>query len=43
MKFSQIERYGFIILIALLFTGILGKIISPMIDFFARLILSIFA
>ena len=43
MKFSQIERYGFIILIALLFTGILGKIISPMIDFFARFILSIFA
>ncbi len=43
VKFSQIERYGFIILIALLFTGILGKIISPMIDFFARLILSIFA
>ncbi|MCH9849097.1 MAG: site-2 protease family protein [Betaproteobacteria bacterium] len=43
MKFSQIERYGFIILIALLFTGILGEIISPMIDFFARLILSIFA
>jgi len=43
MKFSQIERYGFIILIALLFTGILGEIISPMIDFFARFILSIFA
>lgn len=43
VKFSQIERYGFIILIALLFTGILGKIISPMISFFAQLILSIFA
>jgi Zn-dependent protease len=43
VKFSQIERYGFIILIALLLTGILGKIISPMISFFAQLILSIFA
>lgn len=43
VKFSQIERYGFIILIALLFTGILGKIISPMIDFFARMILNVFA
>jgi Zn-dependent protease len=43
VKFSQIERYGFIILIVLLFTGILGKVISPMIDFFARLILNLFA
>ncbi|HIE90864.1 MAG: site-2 protease family protein [Methylophilaceae bacterium] len=40
---SQLERYGFIILIALMFTGILGKIISPAIGFFAQLILSIFA
>ncbi|HQR60193.1 MAG TPA: site-2 protease family protein [Methylophilaceae bacterium] len=30
-KFSQIERYGFIILIVLLFTGIFGKIIWPFI------------
>ncbi|HQR50401.1 MAG TPA: site-2 protease family protein [Methylophilaceae bacterium] len=30
-KFSQIERYGFIILIVLLFTGILGKILGPFI------------
>ncbi|MEO1957505.1 MAG: site-2 protease family protein [Methylophilaceae bacterium] len=40
---SQLERYGFIILIVLMFTGILGKIISPTIRFFAQLILSIFA
>jgi len=40
---SQLERYGFIILIALMFTGILGKIISPTIGFFAQLISSIFA
>jgi Zn-dependent protease len=31
-KFSQIERYGFLILIVLLFTGILGKILGPFID-----------
>ncbi len=43
VKFSQLERYGFIILIFLLFTGILGKIISPIIGFFGQLILSLFA
>ena len=42
VKFSQLERYGFIILIVLLFTGILGKIISPIIGFFGQLILSLF-
>lgn len=30
--FAQIERYGFYILIALLFTGILGKILTPLIN-----------
>ncbi|MDD2834295.1 MAG: site-2 protease family protein [Methylotenera sp.] len=29
--FSQLERYGFIILIILLFTGVLGKILMPLI------------
>jgi len=43
MKLAQVERYGFVILIALLFTGILGAIISPIINFFAQIILSIFA
>ena len=42
-KLSQVERYGFVILIALMFTGVLCKIISPIIGFFAQLILSIFA
>ncbi len=42
VKLSQVEKYGFVILIALLFTGILGKIISPIINFFAQIILSIF-
>lgn len=43
VKLSRLEQYGFLILIALLFTGILGKIISPIINFFAQIILGIFA
>lgn len=43
VKLSQVERYGFVILIVLLMTGVLGKIISPLINFFGRLILGIFA
>ncbi len=39
--FSQIERYGFFILIALLFTGILGKILDPFIVFAYRVIFSL--
>lgn len=42
-KLAQVEKYGFVILIALMFTGILGKIISPFIDFFQHAILRIFA
>jgi len=42
IKLSRVEQYGFIILIALLFTGILGKIIWPVIVFFRQLILGIF-
>ena len=30
--FAQIERFGFIILIALLFTGVLSKILNPFIN-----------
>lgn len=37
-KFAQLERYGFIILIVLLFTGILGKILGPPIDAVINLI-----
>lgn len=43
VQLSKLERYGFLILMALLFTGILGKIISPIIDFFALIILRMFA
>ena len=41
-QLSSVEKYGFFILIALMFTGILGKIISPFIQFFTALILRIF-
>lgn len=41
-KFAQIERFGFVIIIALAFTGVLGKAISPLIDFLSQLISRIF-
>jgi Zn-dependent protease len=31
-RFAQVEPYGFIILLALLFTGILGKVLSPFVS-----------
>ena len=39
--FSQIERYGFLILIALLFTGVLSKILDPFIGVAYRVIYSL--
>ena len=42
-KLAQVEKYGFAILIVLMFTGVLNKIIGPMIDFFQLIILRIFA
>lgn len=39
--FAQLERYGFIILIILLFTGILGKILGPLIALVYGLISSL--
>jgi hypothetical protein len=30
-KFARIERFGFVILLALLFTGVLGVLLSPLI------------
>jgi Zn-dependent protease len=38
--FSQIERYGFFILIALLFTGVLNKILDPFISIAYKAIFS---
>jgi Zn-dependent protease len=43
IKLASVEQYGFIILILLMFTGVLGKIITPIINFFAQVILSIFS
>lgn len=42
-KLAQVEKYGFAILIALMFTGVLNKIIGPFIEFFQTVILRIFA
>jgi Zn-dependent protease len=41
-KYAQIERYGFLILIVLLFTGILGKILGPFINVVIGLLSVIF-
>ena len=42
VPFSQLERWGFPILLVLLFTGILGMIIWPFISLFKHLILILF-
>ena len=42
-KLAQVEKYSFAILIALMFTGVLNKIIGPFINFFQQAILQIFA
>ena len=41
-KYAQIERWGFPILLLLLFTGILGAVMNPLVTFVARAIESIF-
>ena len=41
-KFAQLERWGFPILLVLLFTGILGDIMSPLVNTSAGLIALIF-
>jgi len=38
-QYNRIEPYGFFILLLLLVTGILGKILEPMVDFFYKLLL----
>ena len=37
-KFAQLERWGFPILLILMFTGILGSIMWPFVAFFRNLI-----
>jgi Zn-dependent protease len=41
-RFAQLERWGFPILLLLLFTGILDAIMNPLVDFSLRIIVSIF-
>jgi Zn-dependent protease len=41
-KFAQLERWGFPILLLLLFTGVLGSIMGPFVSLFQRLIISFF-
>lgn len=38
--FAQIERYGFFILIALLFTGVLGMVLGPLVNLASNFIYS---
>ena len=41
-KYARLERWGFPILLVLLFTGILSDILNPIVGFLARVIESIF-
>ena len=41
-KYARLERWGFPILLVLLFTGILGDILNPIVGLLARVIESIF-
>jgi Zn-dependent protease len=41
-KFAQLERWGFPILLLLLFTGVLGSIMGPFVSLFQRLIIFFF-
>lgn len=40
-SYMKLERYGFIILLALLFTGILGKVLGPLVNYSSLAILSL--
>jgi Zn-dependent protease len=41
-RFARIERWGFPILLLLLFTGVLGDIIGPIVDLFRELLIALF-
>jgi Zn-dependent protease len=43
VKFARIERFGFLILIALMFSGVLNKILNPFINAVYAVIISLFA
>lgn len=42
MKLARVEKYGFVILIILLFTGLLGKIILPIVNIFLTILVTVF-
>ena len=42
-QFAQLERWGFPILLVLLFTDILGKILNPLVNLSVSLIVAIFS
>jgi len=42
LKFAQIEPYGIWILLILLFTGVLGKVLLPLMGLFERLLYALF-
>lgn len=42
MKFAQIEKYGFFILIILLFSGVLSGVLTPIVNFVKLTIKSVF-
>jgi Zn-dependent protease len=42
-QFAKLEPYGFVILLALLFTGILGVVLGPLMHIFMSLIRALFA
>lgn len=41
-KFAQIEPYGFIILIVLMMTGLLGRILGPLLKLFVAILIKLF-
>lgn len=42
VKFAQLERWGFPVLLLLLFTGLLGSIMSPLVDFSVLAVVTVF-
>jgi Zn-dependent protease len=41
-RYASVERYGFMILLALLFTGILGKVLSPLVSLSVAAVAAVF-
>lgn len=41
-RVARVERYGFVILLALLFTGILGAVLTPLVDLAEQVLNSLF-